>query len=58
MKVDDLILDLQNLVDNARPVPLSGGKVMVNGDEVFEIIAQIQDAMPAEVRQAKNIVAD
>ena len=52
MKVDDLILDLQNLVDNARPVPLSGGKVMVNSDEVFEIIAQIQDAMPAEVRQA------
>ena len=57
MKVDDLILDLQNLVDNARPVPLSGGKVMVNSDEAFEIIAQIQDAMPAEVRQAKNIVA-
>ena len=58
MRVDDLILDLQNLVDNAKTVPLSGGKVMVNSDEVFEIIAQIQDAMPAEVRQAKNIVAD
>ena len=58
MKVDDLILDLQNLIDNAKSVPLSGGKVMVNSDEVFEIIAQIQDAMPAEVRQAKNIVAD
>ncbi|MBQ6387808.1 MAG: ATPase [Ruminococcus sp.] len=58
MKVDDLILDLQNLIDTAKTVPLSGGKVMVNSDEVFEIIAQIQDAMPAEVRQAKNIVAD
>ena len=58
MRVDDLILDLQNLVDNAKTVPLSGGKVMVNSDEVFEIIAQIQDAMPAEGRQAKNIVAD
>ena len=58
MKVDDLILDLQNVIDNAKSVPLSGGKVMVNSDEVFEIIAQIQDAMPAEVRQAKNIVAD
>ena len=58
MKVDDLILDLQNLIDNAKSVPLSGGKVMVNSDEVFEIIAQIQDAMPAEVRQAQNIVAD
>lgn len=58
MKVDDLILQLQDLIDNAKSVPLSGGKVMVNSDEVFDIIEQIQDAMPAEVRQAKNIVAD
>ena len=58
MKVDDLILDLQNLIDNAKSVPFSSGKVMVNSDEIFDIIAQIQDAMPAEVRQAKNIVAD
>lgn len=58
MKVDDLILDLQNLIDNAKSVPFSSGKVMVSSDEIFDIIAQIQDAMPAEVRQAKNIVAD
>ena len=58
MRVDDLILDLQNLIDNAKSVPFSSGKVMVNSDEIFDIIAQIQDAMPAEVRQAKNIVAD
>ena len=31
---------------------------MVSSDEVYDIIEQIQDAMPAEVRQAKNIVAD
>lgn len=58
MKVEDLILQLQDLVDNAKSVPLSGGKVMVNSDEVFDILEQIQDALPAEVRQAKNIVAD
>ncbi len=58
MKVDDLILQLQDLIGNAKGVPLSGGKVMVNSDEAFDIIEQIQDAMPAEVRQAKNIVAD
>ena len=58
MKVDDLILDLQNLIDNAKSVPFSSGKVMVSSDEIFDIIGQIQDAMPAEVRQAKNIVAD
>ena len=58
MKVDDLILQLQDLINDAKAVPFSGGKVMVNSDEVYDIIDQIQDVMPAEVRQAKNIVAD
>ena len=58
MKVDDLILQLQDVINEAKAMPFSGGKVMVNSDEVYDIIDQIQDAMPAEVRQAKNIVAD
>ena len=58
MKVDDLILQLQDLIGEAKSMPFSGGKVMVNSDDVYDIIDQIQDAMPAEVRQAKNIVAD
>lgn len=58
MKVDDLILQLQDLINDAKSMPFSGGKVLVSSDEVYDIIDQIQDAMPAEVRQAKNIVAD
>ena len=58
MKVDELILQLQNLIGEAKSMPFSGGKVMVNSDEVYDIIDQIQDSIPAEVRQAKNIVAD
>ena len=58
MKVDDLILQLQDLINDAKAVPFSGGKVMVNSDEVYDIIDQIQDSMPAEVRQAKNITSD
>ncbi|MEE0873100.1 MAG: ATPase [Ruminococcus sp.] len=58
MKVDDLILQLQDLINDAKQVPFSGGKVMVNSEDVYDIIDQIQDSMPAEVRQAKNIVAD
>ena len=58
MKVDDLILHLQNVVSDAKAVPFSNGKVMVSSDEIYDILDQIQDAMPAEIRQAKNIVAD
>ena len=58
MKVEDLIVQLQDLFSEAKSMPFSGGKVLVSSDEAFDIIDQIQDAMPAEVRQAKNIVAD
>ena len=58
MKVEDLIVQLQDLFNDAKSMPFSGGKVLISSDEAFDIIDQIQDAMPAEVRQAKNIVAD
>ena len=58
MKVDDLILQLQNIINDAKSMPFTGGKVVVSSDEIYDILDQIQDAMPAEVRQAKNIVAD
>ncbi len=58
MKVDDLILQLQDVINEAKSMPFTGGKVMVSSEEVYDILDQIQDAMPAEVRQAKNIVAD
>lgn len=58
MKVDDLILQLQDVVNDAKAIPFSSGKVMVRSDEIYDILDQIQDAMPAEVRQAKNIVSD
>ena len=58
MKVEDLILQLQDVISAAKSMPFSGGKVMVSSDEIYDILDQIQDAMLAEVRQAKNIVAD
>ena len=58
MKVEDLILQLQDLINDAKTVPFSGRKVMVDSDEIFDIIDAINDAMPSEVRQAKNIVSD
>ncbi len=58
MRVDELINELQDLVADAKAVPLSGGKVMVEAEKIYDILDEIQDTLPAEVRQAKNIVAD
>ena len=58
MKVEDLILQLQDVISAAKSMPFSGGKVMVDSDQMYNIIEQIQDAMPSEISQAKNVVAD
>lgn len=58
MRVDELIQELQDLVGDAKTMPLSGGKVLIEADKIYDILDEIQDTLPAEVRQAKNIVAD
>lgn len=58
MRVDELIEELQDYISGAKTMPLSGGKVLVESDKVYDILDEIQDTLPAEVRQAKNIVQD
>lgn len=58
MRVDELINELQDLIADAKAIPLTGGKVMVEAEKIYDILDEIQDTLPAEVRQAKNIVAD
>lgn len=59
MRVDDLILELQDMVNNAKAMPLSRDKkVLISGDRIFDILEEIEDCLPSEIRQAKGVVAD
>lgn len=53
-----LIDELQEIVEGAFTLPLSGGKTVVNTDRIREIIDEMRINLPQEVRQAKNIAAD
>ena len=58
-RVEDLILELQDMVNDAKGVPMSRDKkVIVSGDRIFDILDEIEDNLPAEISVAKNIVAD
>lgn len=58
-RVEDLILELQDMVNDAKGVPMSRDKkVIISGDRVFDILDEIEDNLPAEISVAKNIVAD
>jgi vacuolar-type H+-ATPase subunit H len=48
---------LEELVRDAKSMPLSSS-VLVNRDEVLQMIAEMQEALPEEIKQARWIVRD
>lgn len=58
MKIEMLIDELQEIVDEAFTLPLSGGKTVVNTERLTEIIDEMRANIPTEMKQAKRIVAE
>ncbi len=58
MNVDDLLDELYDMVDKAWNLPLSGGRAVLDGAEVKQILDEIRENLPQEARQARAIVAD
>lgn len=57
-RVEELLQEIQAIMEDAKAVPLTGGKSLIDTEQIMDIIDEIQDSLPSEVRQAKNIVAD
>lgn len=57
MTVDELLEQIDDMLDKAWSIPLSG-KCTVDAEELRRIIDDIRGNMPSEVRQARDIVAD
>ncbi|MDD2362165.1 MAG: ATPase [Oscillospiraceae bacterium] len=58
MTVEDLLEQIDEMLDKAWSVPISGGKCLIEAERLRNIVDDIRGNMPSEVRQAKAIVAD
>ncbi|MEG0894586.1 MAG: ATPase, partial [Oscillospiraceae bacterium] len=58
MNINENLDLIDDILDAAWSVPLSGGKCMIDIDKVREIIEDIRLNMPSEIKQAKLIVED
>ena len=58
LNVEELLDELYNMVEKAWSLPLSRGRAVLDGDEVRQILDEIRDNLPQEIRQAKAICAD
>lgn len=56
--IDDILEQLDDMLDAAWAMPLSGGKVVVDGDKVRELLDSVRANLPSEFRQARAIVND
>lgn len=54
--IQDIISALYDMIQDARGVPLSAEKCIVERDKVLDMLDQIIDQMPGELKQARSIV--
>ena len=58
MNIEEILEQLDDILDTAWAMPLSGGKVVVDGDRVRDLLDAIRASLPSEIRQARAIVKD
>lgn len=58
MNIYELLDKIDEMIDEAWSLPLSGGKTVLDAERVREIVEDVRNQVPHEVRQARAIVAD
>ncbi len=58
ISVEELLEKIDDMVDKAYIVPLSGGKCLIEADAVRDILNDIRANLPGEIQHARRIVAD
>ena len=58
MSIEEILDQLDELIDRAWSLPLTGGRGVVDADKVRELLDDVRLNMPTEIRQAQSIVAD
>ena len=58
MKTEEIIEQIEDLLKNSRSLPLMGGKVGVDQNQLLELLGELSATLPSELKQAKKIVAE
>ena len=58
MNIEEILDMLEELLDRAWNLPLSGGRCVVDAEKVHELVDDIRLNLPDEIKRAKAIVKD
>lgn len=55
---NDVLYEIEEMVEEAFNVPLSGGKCLVKGEELRSLVEELRLNLPIEMKKALNILAE
>ena len=58
MNVSELLDTIEDALEESANVPLSGGKLIVEVEQIRDYLDEVRAALPGELRQAQQIVHD
>ncbi len=58
MNVNELLDTIEDMLQESSSMPLTGGKRLVNAEQIQDYLDEIRASLPGELRQAQQIVND
>ncbi len=58
VSIEELLEKIDDMIDKAYVLPLSGGKCLLEAETIQDILNDIRANLPGEIQQARRIVAD
>ncbi len=54
--IEDLLDELDDVIERGWSIPMSGGKIFVDGEDARQILDDIRETIPKEIREARDLV--
>lgn len=58
MSIYDLLDEMDDLIDNSKAIPLAPHKILIDGDRLKELLSDVRQNLPKEMKRAQNIDYD
>ena len=58
MTIETILDNIDEMLEKAWGVPLSGGKCVVDAEKIRDLIDEVRLNLPSDLKQAKAVVAD
>ncbi len=57
-RIEQLIEEIEEFIDNCKPQPFSNNKILVNRDELEELLVELRLRVPDEIKQYQRVISN